>query len=261
MFSKSKMWLDRTGSAAALRLFERVLRRYDKTVVDTVDLVDFRLHQYESYAEYKAAQIEANQRKLHRIWADPETLSLAARQLPDRPDGQTPKVLCHGTRNGYEQRFFREEFGFDAIGTEIADTAKDFPHTVQHDFHESRADWVGTFDLIFSNSLDQAWNPAGALRTWIEQLAPGGRLVLEHGIGHVPASTSRSDPFGVRPIAMPYVLCSWFGHAIALDVVKTRKPEIKDVAVTDPSDLDTWLFVIARGPGALPPADFRPTSI
>ena len=82
------------------------------------------------------------------------------------------------------------------IGTEISDTAEQFPNTVRHDFHEPRAEWLGKASFVYSNSWDHAYDPAKALRTWMGSLKPHGIAILEHTIGHRPENTGESDPFG-----------------------------------------------------------------
>jgi hypothetical protein len=51
--------------------------------------------------------------------------------------GEAKTVLCHGTRNGKEQKMFLNKYpNAEIVGTEISHTAKDFPMTVQWDFHD-----------------------------------------------------------------------------------------------------------------------------
>ncbi|MYB77337.1 MAG: hypothetical protein F4X83_09625 [Chloroflexi bacterium] len=171
------------------------------------------------------------------IWSDKTTLSVICNELqrlfPDRP----LNGLCHGTRNGFEQRFFSEQAGYHVIGTEISDTAGRFENTVQWDFHDVNPDWVSRFDFVYSNSLDQAWSPRTALTTWLNQLTREGVLVIEHTEAHGPEGASEMDPFGVRPTVMPYVLSDWFGWDISVKFLRSRK---------DNNGLDVWIFVIRR---------------
>ena len=46
--------------------------------------------------------------------------------------------LCHGTRTGKEQEWFRKYLSCDVVGTEISETATQFPFTIQWDFHKSK---------------------------------------------------------------------------------------------------------------------------
>lgn len=135
-----------------------------------------KIYKYKNYKDYVAAQTEANKEKLHRTWVDKATVELVAKSV----DYPVKRVLCHGTRNGTEQKLFKAAYP-DAwvIGTEISETAGKFANTVQHDFHEPFEDFAGTFDILYSNSFDHAYDPAKALGTWRDQLAPGRRLFLE----------------------------------------------------------------------------------
>jgi hypothetical protein len=89
-------------------------------------------------------------------------------------------IICHGTRNGAEQKFFNNIYP-DAyiIGTEISSTAINYPNTVQHDFSNPRSEWLGVFDIVYSNSFDHSIVPEQTLNTWKDQLNEGGRLYLE----------------------------------------------------------------------------------
>ena len=145
--------------------------------------------------------------------------------------------ICHGTRNGFEQNFISSQKGFEAIGTDISETANDFERSVQWDFHDTNKEWLARFDFVYSNSLDQSWNPRAALVTWLNQLKPDGRLVIEHTHAHGPGGASAMDPFGVRPQVMPYVLCEWFGTEISIRFVKAKKSN---------NNIDVWLFFVGK---------------
>lgn len=153
-----------------------------------------KMHKYGSYDEYVAAQKEANQRKLHNIWIRPETVEKIKYNMPHGVSA----ILCHGTRNGTEQKLFAAQFpAAHVLGTEISDTAKDFPNTVQHDFHDENPEWLGKFDIVYSNALDHAMKPTIALRTWKAQLSPTGRLFIEHSFTEECNKSTASDPLEV----------------------------------------------------------------
>ena len=61
--------------------------------------------------------------------------------------------ICHGTRNGKEQKFFKRNLNINVIGTEISSTATQFPDTIQWDFHRVKDEWVNNVDFIFSLNL------------------------------------------------------------------------------------------------------------
>lgn len=209
--------------------------------VRSKDIVDYYLHEYTSYEDYRDTQIAHNVRKIKNVWADEATLALMCDELKKDLSGiKTLSGLCHGTRNGFEQKFISAQDGFEAIGTDISDTAKEFERSVQWDFHDVDENWAGKFDFVYSNSLDQSWNPRAALVTWLNQLKPGGMLVIEHTEAHGPSGASEMDPFGVRPQVLPYVLVQWFGTDVSMRFVQAKKAN---------NDLEVWLFFVKRNVG------------
>lgn len=182
---------------------------------------------------YRAEQIRANKAKLDRVWADDRTLETIAADIESRgyKDG-----ICHGARNGYEVGWFLNRLKIPVIGTDISPTAAKFPDMVVHDFHEQRPEWVGQWDFIYTNSLDQAFDPRKALGTWVDQLAPGGRIYVEHTMQHSAAGASAMDPFGAHPMAVPYLLFEWGKGSYRLaDILHIENVEKKG---------HVWVFVI-----------------
>lgn len=162
-----------------------------------------KVYEYANYDAYVEAQKEGNRRKLHNIWVRPETIEKIVAHAPEL----VRTVLCHGTRNGAEQRLFKQHYPHAyVIGTEIADTAADYPDTIQHDFHLGRPQWLASFDIVYSNSWDHAMLPRMALDTWSAQLAPGGRLFLEHGTSPVVNRSTATDPLEIEPDEIVEVL-------------------------------------------------------
>ena len=146
------------------------------------------------YDRYKSVQIAGNHRKLTFQWVDEKTIAYLSRYILSRTS--LPSFgICHGSRRGAEQAWFSKHLnGCHVIGTEISDTAAQFANTVQWDFHEPRAEWVGAADFVYSNSWDHAYDPRRAFSAWLQQLNEGGLLILEHTPGHVKAT--ELDPFG-----------------------------------------------------------------
>ena len=199
---------------------------------------DFILYEYNSYDEYRKTQIDHNNRKLSKIWADEKTLNRVAEKVLSLKSAETIKGICHGTRNGFEQQYLTSKFErIQAIGTDISDTASEFPLSFVWDFHERRVEWVDSFDFVYSNSLDQAWNPRKAMTSWLEQLNSTGIIIVELTLNHGPEGASIMDPFGVRPTVFPYVLSEWFGDKIKLSHSVEKKSNM---------DLDAWLFFISK---------------
>ena len=150
-----------------------------------------RLHKYDSPDEYKEIQTTWNKRKINMVWVKRDVIEVIAGYI--RKNLPAPKFgICHGTRRGVEQVWFRELLGIEVIGTEISDTASEFPHTIQWDFHDVKDEWMRNVDFIYSNSLDHSHSPRECIAGWMGCLRPGGFCFIEwtewdHGDGHVNA--------------------------------------------------------------------------
>lgn len=223
----------------AKKLFNTVLKPFGHVVVPIKDIQDFHLHKYSSYEEYACVQIHLNKIKLNKVWADERTLNRVKYILIDE-FGDTKKIkgICHGSRNGFEQNFLRGlSDNLDVIGTDISETAKNYTNSIQWDFHDVNNDWNENQDFIYTNSLDQSWQPHMAVQTWLSQLNESGLLIIEHTHSHGPSGASEKDPFGVKPLVMPYVLTMWFGAQISITHSVAKKTNM---------DRDAWLFVVKK---------------
>jgi hypothetical protein len=198
---------------------------------------DFFLYKYDDYDHYKKVQTYHNKRKINKIWADSKTLDLVATRLREEFPGVKLKGICHGTRNGFEQNYLAENHDMSVLATDISETALNYSRSVQWDFHDENPDWIGMHDFIYTNSLDQSWNPKLACTTWLNQLKDGGTLIIEHSLVHSPAGAGEMDPFGAKPAYMPYLFVSWFGDQISINFIKTVKNNM---------DLVVFLFFVKR---------------
>ncbi len=100
--------------------------------------------------------------------------------------------------------------GTTVIGTEISDTATQFPDTIQWDFHEIKAESRDAVDFIYSNSFDHSYDPERCLNAWMSCLRPGGICILEHSDAHSSQKgSSELDPFGAHLVQMPYLVLKW----------------------------------------------------
>ena len=195
------------------------------------------------YERYRAVQTAGNRRKLTNVFAD-EATCRTIRDAVHEDGVAVRRILCHGSRNGAEMGWFRTLFAEvgpepEVTGTDISDTAGDFPDTVQWDFHETREDWVGRFDLVYTNSHDHAYDPAKAFRAWVGQLVPNGRLVIEHTTAHEPDAVTDLDPFGIDPMVLPYFVLEIANGAFS--VRRMVRPGHRKKG-----KWDVWLFLIAR---------------
>ena len=215
------------------------LKPFKLTVVKKSSLVDFYIHEYKSYEEYKDIQIFYNKKKIKSVFADKKTLKRVFNILNrEFPKNKKIKGICHGTRNGFEQNLLNSfDDKLEVFGTDISETANNYKNSIQFDFNKNKKSWISNFDFIYSNSLDQSCMPKTALKTWLSQLKPKGILILEHTEDHGPTSAGEMDPFGVKPTVLPYVLTMWFGCQISIEHSVSKKSN---------TDLNAWLFVIRK---------------
>ena len=183
-----------------------------------------KIHKYKDYNEYRETQIFYNKKKIDKVWADEITLEKISDLLKDRIKTSIIKGICHGSRNGFEQNFFNEKKdGFEVIGTDISDTAKNYKNSIVHDFHNEKKEWINNFDFVYSNSLDQSFDPKKALEVWLNQIKEKGFIIIEHSDQHGVISSGKMDPFGVEANFFPYLLSEWFGHLISIQIIKGSK--------------------------------------
>ena len=201
-------------------------------------LLDFILFEYDNYDHYKNEQVKWNKKKINNVWADENTLKRCADIVIRNSSSDFPITgICHGSRNGFEVKKLKSLIAnSDIIGTDISENAANYGLYIW-DFHDVNKEWVNNFDFVYSNSLDQSWKPKLAIETWLEQLKPKGRLLLEHTDYHGPEYASEMDPFGVRPNVFPFILTKWFGNRISISHTKAKKKNMK---------LDSYVFEIAK---------------
>jgi len=191
-----------------------------------------KIHKYKNYEEYKETQIHYNKLKLKKVWADKDTLKLVSNFLKENIQSSNLKGICHGSRNGFEQKYLQEEiFNSEVIGTDISETAKNFENSFVHDFHEEKKEWLDYFDFVYSNSLDQSYNPKKAISTWLKQIKKDRYIILEHSDQHAVRSSNKMDPFGVEASFFPYLLTEWFGHQLSIKIIKSIKQNKNNASV------------------------------
>ena len=220
-------------------LVKKIIKPFQKTFFKKKNEIDYYLYKYNSYEEYKNEQVLHNKRKLNNIWADKKTLTRVA-DILFKQFGRDIKIkgLCHGSRNGFEQNYLRSiSKNIEAVGTDISDTAVNYENSLQWDFHEINEEWTGQKDFIYTNSLDQSWQPKKAIEIWFSQLKKNGLLIIEHTDAHGPEGASKMDPFGVRPKVMPYILTMWFGSQISIE---------HSVDTKDNINLEAWLYILRK---------------
>mgnify|MGYP001413284597 CR=1 FL=1 len=206
-------------------------------VNNTDELV--KIYQYKNYDEYKETQIFYNKKKINHIWADEETLSIISNFIKENINKENINGLCHGSRNGFEQEFFNNNIiNAKVVGTDISETASKFKNSFVWDFHKINDKWLNSFDFIYTNSLDQSYDPKLALTTWLGQINKNGYIIIEHSDQHGVRSSGKMDPFGVEANYFPYLLSDWFGHSISVKIIRTIK--------RNKASAPAWFFIIKK---------------
>ena len=103
-----------------------------------------KLYSHKDYDEYKQSQVEANKRKIDNSYVDKNSIKYLLDYYTETFKKNPEKVLCHGTRRGLEQQYFKDFLGddLDIVGTEISDTANDYPYTIEWDWDNDEVDLV-----------------------------------------------------------------------------------------------------------------------
>lgn len=148
-----------------------------------------KLYKYKNYDEYKNIQTKGNKEKINKVWAKEKNI----KYLCENVIKEVRFGICHGVRNGKEVEWFKKYLCCEVIGTEISDTASNF-NMIQWDFHNEKIEWICKADFIYTNSFDHAFDPPLAIQTWKNQLAKGGKLIIEHTSNH--EESTELDPFG-----------------------------------------------------------------
>jgi hypothetical protein len=152
-------------------------------------MAKMKVFEYDSYEHYVECQTKANKDKILWTWVEPHDIEWVCNHKKS-----AEKILCHGTRNGYEQILFLRQFpDAEIIGTEISDTAEYFDMTVHHDFSKPKSEWINKFDIVYSNSFDHSYDPKKTILTWLDQLNETGKLYLEF-CEYWAKESSASDP-------------------------------------------------------------------
>ena len=135
-----------------------------------------KVYPFESYDEYVKVQTEINKEKLDWVYVKRRVIKAIADNVI-----AASCIICHGSRNGAEQKYFKQFWPHAyVIGTEISDTATQFEDTVQWDMQMEKEEWVGKFDIVYSNAFDHCIYPEQTLKTWKNQLCLRGSLFLEY---------------------------------------------------------------------------------
>ena len=154
-----------------------------------------RLLKFADYDTYVKAQTVTNKKKLHKVWVQEQEIarivSCIKLRIPNAELG-----LCHGVRNGWEVQRFREQLGINVFGTEISETAENYPGVMRWDFHQVKEEWIQHVDFIYSNALDHSYDPSFCLNQWMKCLKRTGRCFIQWTVFHSEGDIDDADCFG-----------------------------------------------------------------
>lgn len=180
----------------------------------------------QSAINYKNNQVNGNLIKLSKITKEKgqidkafynrqgnQTLELLKQILLNKYATTIPIIgICHGVRSGFENIWLQNNLpaGSVVFGTDISPSILDFENGIEWDFHAENEDWINKFDFVFSNSLDHAIDPLGALKNWLFQIKSGGSLFLELGSNSGKIGFTGLDVFSIEPEIFPFFLLRHF---------------------------------------------------
>lgn len=180
--------------------------------------------QFADYEAYIAAQRHTiMKRGLGPYFCDLEMVRIA--EWIKRSGLIVRNGVCHGARNGLECDELMRHLPQAAImGTDLfphsgkSRTTRSTAEVHEWDFNKVHLDWIGHFDLVYTNSLDHAHDPEGTLKVWLDQLTWNGALFVQWNRSDLEAKGG--DCFGATPLE--YVdLLNTVGRLVDLIYVKT----------------------------------------
>lgn len=150
---------------------------------------------FPNYQRYYKAQLHADWRKSAQVGFRPNEIEAVVEWCHGHGNAPVPwRVLCHGARTGQEIDEFRKLVSPAAtvIGTDLF--PRDHGQVLEWDFHKQREEWIGQFDIVYSNSLDHTYDPHQLLPVWFAQLSSLGILAIQWNTNNV--WTRGGDCFG-----------------------------------------------------------------
>ena len=119
-----------------------------------------KIFEYSSYEDYLKSQIETTNAKYGKIVYIQKNIVNGIYEY--FKDDNIKNILCHGTRSGEEQKV--------------------------------NSDWIGKFDLVYTNSFDHTITPKETLEVWKNQLAENGKLLIQWSDSINGQGVIASDP-------------------------------------------------------------------
>lgn len=135
-----------------------------------------RYEDYEHYLDHQKQKLDKKIEHYQAKWQKRvnsfiQRLTPISRTIPGK------KVLCLGARLGDEVKAFRELGHTDAIGIDL-NPGPNNKYVIEGDFHNIPFE-DGTFDAVYCNCLDHAWDLKKVSIEAARVLKPEGLLVLD----------------------------------------------------------------------------------
>ena len=133
---------------------------------------------YESYlnTQYSHTDGETDHGTGVVIWAS-EVMLKEVNALIHSHINDIRSIVCHGCRNGFEVDVLKRlNSGAEVFGTDIYELAYKYDRKFfrRMDFDLVPEEWVGYFDVVYSNSIDHCRDPLLTLNSWKLELREGG---------------------------------------------------------------------------------------
>lgn len=156
-------------------------------------------YKHKNYEWYVAVQRKLTARKTHHgqtvmTWIDEEGLVEVNKMIHNYVTN-IKAMVCHGCRNGVEVNVFQKlnpeakVFGTDLYGEAYK---YDRAYFREMDFDTVPEEWIGYFDVVYSNSIDHSRNPINTLMAWKSELKDNGICFVNF---HWGRGVSREDCF------------------------------------------------------------------
>ena len=132
-----------------------------------------KIFEYSSYEDYLKSQIETTNAKYGKIV-------------------YIQKNIVNGIYEYF--KLFKDSFKCYVMGSELCSKAVFEPMTTIWDFNKVNSDWIGKFDLVYTNSFDHTITPKETLEVWKNQLAENGKLLIQWSDSINGQGVIASDP-------------------------------------------------------------------
>jgi hypothetical protein len=161
---------------------------------------------FTGYGHYVAAQKKTvSKRGVGPYFCDLEMIRIA--EWCRRNDLQVRRGICHGARNGLECDELMLHLPLsEIVGTDLfpysgkSKETKLRAEVIEWDFNKINNEWIDKFDLVYTNSLDHAYEPKKTLRIWMDQLVWNGVLFVQWNRSDLEAKGG--DCFSADPLEM-----------------------------------------------------------